>query len=68
MRTPVQLSSMTTDQLNRALASARSRRDAYSPGREPREVLAQVAALTAEQLRRRERSFRPARPRTSSVR
>ena len=46
--------SMTDDELARAIALARNRRDAYAEGREPADVLAAVSALLAEQEGRRQ--------------
>lgn len=44
---------MTNDELYRALAHARNRRDAYAEGREPQEVLTELRRLLDEQERRR---------------
>jgi hypothetical protein len=54
MFTKSQLHSLTNDELYRELAHARNRRDAFSFGREPSEVLSAVKQLIDEQTRRRE--------------
>ena len=46
---------MTRDELNRALASARNRRDAFAVGRESAEVLKRIRVLTDELTYRRVR-------------
>lgn len=41
------------NELNRAIAHARNKRDAYSAGREPQETMVELHALLSEQARRR---------------
>lgn len=49
----VNLREMSVQELNRALASARNKRDAFPAGREPREILHRIRVIQDEQNRRR---------------
>jgi hypothetical protein len=54
------LSNLSNADLNRAIAGARSKRDAFAAGREPAEVVTRLNALLREQARRRAKSERRA--------
>ena len=50
---PAHVRELDAAELGRAIASARNKRDAYAEGREPAWVKSELAALLAEQDRRR---------------
>ena len=49
-----QLAAMSGSDLNREIAHARNKRDAFSAGREPQAVMRHLRRLLDEQIRRRQ--------------